>query len=358
MNVADKTYQIDIQSVAASRLQDMDFENIPFGRIFSDHMFIAEYMEGSWSNCRIMPFGHIPMHPSSSILHYGQGVFEGMKAFKDENGKPRLFRPLENWKRLNKSAVRMAIPEVPEELFMEALTTLVSMDKDWIPDTEEGAMYIRPFIFANDEFVGIKPADNFIFMIFCCPVAKYYQKPVRVVMSTEYVRAFRGGTGHVKAIGNYGAVMQPLLKAREEGYDQILWLDGYEFNRLQEIGTMNVFAVIDDVVLTPPLEEKTILPGITRDSCITLLREKGFKVEERDITVDEIVDAAREGRLTDAFGTGTAATVAPIGEIGYKGEHFQLPELDQRPVSVWLKDEMRNIRKGHSPDTHNWLYAV
>ena len=358
MNVLEKSYKIDIQQIAESRLKDIDFDALPFGKIFTDHMFIAEYSDGTWKNGRIQPFGPIPMHPSASILHYGQGVFEGMKAFKDSSGNPRLFRPIKNWERINLSAQRMAIPEIPEELFMEGLTTLVRMDKDWIPDTEEGALYIRPFIFANDEFVGIKPADNFTFMIFCCPVSKYYQKPVRVVMSDQYVRAFRGGTGHVKAIGNYGAVMQPLEEARAAGYDQILWLDGYEFNRLQEIGTMNVFVVIDDVILTPPLEEKTILPGITRESCITLLRANGYKVEERDITVDELIQAANEGRLKDAFGTGTAATIAPIGEIGYKGEHYMLPPLDNRPVSVWLKDEMRNIRKGHSPDVYDWLYRV
>lgn len=358
MNVIEKTFKIDVQPIHQTRLTDLDFDNVPFGRIFTDHMFMANYSNGEWKNARIMPFGHIPMHPSASVLHYGQGIFEGMKAFKDEQGNARLFRPLKNWERLNASARRMAMPEIPEDLFMEALTTLVKMDKNWIPDTEEGALYIRPFMFANDEFVGIKPADDFVFMIFCCPVSKYYAKPVRVTMSDQYVRAFRGGTGHVKAMGNYGAVMEPLRQARLEGYDQILWLDGYEFKRIQEIGTMNVFVVINGKVLTPSLEEKTILPGITRDSCITLLKDNGYTVEECDITVEEIIAAAEAGTLTDAFGTGTAATVAPIGEIGYKGKHYMLPDVDNRPVSIWLKDEMRNIRKGHRPDTYNWLFQV
>ncbi|HPE98446.1 MAG: branched-chain amino acid aminotransferase [Chitinophagales bacterium] len=352
------TYHIDIRPVQESRLQGIDFDSVPFGRVFSDHMFLAEYKNGQWQQCRIQPFGPLPMHPGTAVLHYGQGIFEGMKAFKDEQGNAQLFRPLKNWERMNMSARRMALPEIPEELFMEALTTLVRMDSAWIPPGEDGSLYIRPFLFASDALVGIKPAEEFLFMIICCPVAKYYNKPVRVYMSDHYVRAFRGGTGHAKAIGNYGAVMQPLAEVREMGFDQILWLDGYEFNRLQEIGTMNVFVVIDDVVLTPSTEEKTILEGITRESCIILLREKGYQVEERDITVPELLNAAREGRLTDAFGTGTAATVAPIGEIGYKDEVFTLPPVDERPVSIWLANEMRNLRKGHIPDTHNWLFRL
>lgn len=356
--VAEKTYQIDIQPIENSRLHGLDFENIPFGKVFSDHMFIAHYKNGQWQNCEIKPFGPLAMHPGTAVLHYGQGIFEGMKAFKDQHGNAQLFRPLANWERLNYSARRMNIPEIPKDLFMEALTTLIKMDSDWIPDTEDGSMYIRPFVFASEELVGIKPSEEFIFMIICSPVAKYYAKPVRVYMSDKYVRAFRGGTGHVKAIGNYGAVMQPLAEVRAKGFDQILWLDGYEFNRLQEIGTMNVFLVIDGVVLTPSTEELTILKGITRDSCMTLLREKGYRVEERDITVPEVIQAAREGRLTDAFGTGTAATVAPIGVIGYKDEVFDLVPVEERPISVWLSNEMRNIRKGHIPDSHNWLYKL
>jgi len=352
------SYPIKITKTAESHLSAIDFDNLQFGKVFSDHMFEADYINGKWTNCAIKPLAKIGLHPATSALHYGQAVFEGMKAFRTHEGSPVIFRPDANLKRLNESCERMAIPAVPEELFMDALFSLIRMEADWIPDTEDGSLYIRPFVFATDDFVGIKPSDTFKFIIFCCPVARYYAKPVRVYMQEEYIRAFPGGTGAVKAAGNYGATMYPLMQIRAKGWDQMLWIDGVTHDRLQEIGTMNVFVQIDDTVITIPTEEGTILKGVTRDSCITLLRDHGYKVEIRDVTIREILDAHRSGRLKDAFGTGTAATVAPIGVIGYRDVEYELPPVETRTISNWLKKELWSIRKGLSPDTHNWLWAV
>ncbi|MBC8172718.1 MAG: branched-chain amino acid aminotransferase [Chitinophagales bacterium] len=358
MSIAAKTFEIEIQQSPVSAAESVDFENLPFGKVFTDHMFVADYMNGQWVNCIIKPLADLSLHPATAVLHYGQGIFEGMKAFKNNEGEVQIFRPHMNFDRMNVSAARMAMPPIPEELFMEALTTLVRMDSDWIPDTGDGSLYIRPFMFAADEYVGIKPSDNFKLIMFCCPVSKYYQKPVRVYMSDKYVRAFPGGTGAVKAIGNYGATMMPLREIRSKGYDQILWLDGISFSRIQEIGTMNVFLVIDNVVLTVPTTEGTILEGITRDSCITLLKDRGYKLEIRDITVEEIISALKSGRMQDAFGAGTAATVAPIGEIGYKDQHYILPDADTREISNWLKNELWGIRKGLIEDKFGWMQKV
>lgn len=349
---------IQIKKVEATRLGEVDLENVQFGRTFTDHMFSADYSDGNWVNLKIEPFGPLAMNPATAILHYGQGIFEGMKAFRDASGKVQVFRPEMNMRRLNYSAQRMAIPEIPEPLFMDALFQWLRLDADWVPHGEDGSLYIRPFVFSTEEFVGIKPGKHFKFMIIGSPVGKYYSKPVRVYITDKYVRAFTGGTGHIKAIGNYAVTMMPLQEVQEMGYDQILWVDGIHFNKIQEIGTMNVFFVIDNVVITPPTNEFTILSGITRDSCITLLNDKGYQVEERNITVEEIMEAFKNGTLQDAFGTGTAATIAPIGEIGYKNADYTLPDVSQRKVSNWLAHTMRQIRKGELPDTYGWMKAI
>ena len=359
MKVAvNPAYEIDIHLSPVSTIDSVDFENLQFGKVFTDHMFEADYLDGKWTNCAIKPLTKLQLHPATSALHYGQAIFEGMKAFKNQEGKATLFRPDANLSRLNESCRRMAIPEVPEELFMNALFNLVRIEQDCIPNTDDGSMYIRPYIFATDDFVGIKPSDTFKLVIFCCPVARYYQKPVRVYMQEEYVRAFPGGTGAVKAAGNYAATMMPLQQIREKGYDQMLWIDGVTHNRLQEIGTMNVFVQIDDTIITIPTDEGTILKGITRDSCIELLKAEGFKVEIRDVTIQELLDAHKTGRLHDAFGTGTAATIAPIGVIGYKDIAYELPPVEGRKASNWLKQEMWSIRKGISADRFGWMWAV
>lgn len=354
----NQEFKIEIQQAETSRITEVDFDNLVFGKAFTDHMFEADFADGKWQHAVIRPLEKLQLHPATSALHYGQSVFEGMKAFKDQNGKPYIFRPDRNLDRLNQSCRRMAIPEVPEELFMDALFMLVRMDQNWIPDTPEGSMYIRPFVFATDDYVGIKTSDTYKLVIFCCPVSKYYQKPVRVYAQDVYFRAFPGGTGAVKAAGNYGAAMMPLREIREKGYDQMLWLDGIQHARLQEIGTMNVFVQIGEEVITTPTDEGTILRGVTRDSCIELLRDNGFHVVERDVTIQEVIAAHTDGILKDAFGTGTAATVAPIGVIGFHEVDYTLPPVEERKVSNWLKEEMRNIRKGITPDKYGWMWPV
>ena len=307
---------IKITPVTRSRVHEVDFENVPFGKVFSDHMFSADYEDGKWKNARITPFDNISFAPSISGLHYGQLIFEGMKAFKDIHGNGLLFRPEMNMRRFNVSAHRMAMPEVPESLFREGLYKLLQMDSDWIPPNPGASLYIRPFMFATDEYVGIRPSEQYRFMIFTCPVGPYYSSPVKVKVAERYVRAFKGGTGYAKAAGNYGATLRPVIEAHQEGYHQILWLDGEDFKYVQEIGTMNVFFVIGDKVITPSTETGEILKGITRDSAITILRDKGYEVEDRPIEIAEVVDAARSGDLMDAFGAGTAATIAHIPSSG------------------------------------------
>lgn len=351
-------YEINILKTENSRLSEVDFGNIPFGKIFSDHMFIADFFDNKWHNCRIIPFGNISIHPATSTLHYGQAVFEGMKAYKSIHNLPQLFRPQDNIRRMNKSAQRMAMTEIPEELFLKALNELVALEQDWIPTERGSSLYIRPLLFATEEYIGIKPAENFRFMIITCPVGRYYTRPVKVLMDDKYVRAFPGGVGIAKTIGNYAATLLPAKLAREKGYDQILWLDGKEFKYVQEIGTMNVFFIIDGKALTPSLESGTILDGITRDSTIQLLKQKGIPVEERDISVSELLDAHARGLLEDAFGTGTAATISHISDIGYRGKNITLPPVETRLISEQIKEELEDIKVSKSPDLFNWVYKV
>ena len=353
MKVTTAHPEIKITQTAASRLPEIDFDNIPFGQIFSDHMFIMDYRDGRWMEPRIEPFAHIPLHPATSAIHYGQSIFEGMKAYRGQDGRGLMFRPDMNIARFNKSAHRMAMPEVPEEIFHDALHKLLSMDQGWIPGTPGSSLYIRPFLFATEEFIGIKVAENYRFMIITCPVGVYYPKPVNVLVAEKFVRAFPGGVGYAKAAGNYGAVMHPLRLARERGYDQMLWLDGKEFKYAQEIGTMNVFFVTRDKVLTPSTEEGTILDGVTRDSVIHLLREKGYTVEERPVEMSEIVEHYKAGDLLEVFGTGTAATVAQIIRLGYLGTDYDFDQANWG-VSNLVKKSLEEIRYGQVEDKYGW----
>jgi len=346
---------INVTRTSRSRITEVDFDNIAFGEVCADHMFTSDYYDGAWHDEQIIPYGEISFVPSISALHYGQSIFEGMKAYRHDDGHPTLFRPLMNHQRINRSAQRMAMPEIPESLFMSALTRLVSMDRDWIPTRDGASLYVRPFMFATEEYVGIRPATHFRFIIFTTPVSKYYSDPVKVLASEYYVRAFRGGTGTAKAAGNYGASMLPMMKAREIGYDQMLWLDGRNFDIIQEIGTMNVFFVIGDTIVTPTLANEDILDGVTRDSCIQLLRDEGHRLEEREVTITEVHRAYQEGNLREAFGTGTAATVAPITTIGYRGEDMILP-LGR--IADWLKNTLHGIKRGRIKDQYGWVYKV
>lgn len=350
-------YDIKVTKTTRSRISEVDFENLPFGRVFSDHMFIADYKDGEWFDFRIVPFENIPMHPATSALHYGQSIFEGLKAYRTEGDEVQVFRPRKNAERLNLSAVRMAMPEIPVDLFMQAMDALVNLDQEWVPTSEGSSMYIRPFMFATDDYVGIKASDTYRFVIFTCPVQSYYSAPVKVLISDKYVRAFLGGTGEAKAAGNYAATLQPVMEARKDGYDQILWTDGIEFKYLQEIGTMNIFLQIGGQILTPALTG-TILNGITRNSILQLLKDRGLKAEERHITVEELIEAHNVGMLQDAFGAGTAATISHISHIGYKGKKLELPPVESRTLSHELKQELEDIKLGRIADRHGWVHRV
>jgi len=351
------THEIKITTTQNSRLSEVDFNNIPFGRVFSDHMFIADYEDGQWTNPRIEPFAPLSLHPASMGLHYGQTIFEGMKASKTEDGQPLLFRPEMHAKRINKSADRLCMPEVPEDLFLEAINQLVSVDHEWIPTNEGSALYIRPFMFATDEFIGVKPSQTYKFIIFTCPVGPYYPKPVRLWVEQRYVRAVRGGTGEAKAGGNYGGALYPAKLAQERGFDQVMWMDGHEFKYIQDVGTMNIFFVIGDTVVTPETDG-AILQGITRDSFLTVLREKGYKVEVRPITIDEVVQAYETGKLKEAFGAGTAAVVSHVEAIGYGELVMELPPMEEREIGEMLKAEINGMRSGKIKDKHGWVVPV
>lgn len=349
---------IQIQRAATSRVKQVDKKDMAFGKHYADHMFLADCDHGKWSNSRIVPFGDLSIHPATSSLHYGQLIFEGMKAYKDANGNALLFRPDQNLERMNISARRMGMPEIPEEIFIEGLKQLVSVDRDWIPTGNGHSLYIRPFMMATDAFIGIRPTEKFQFIIITSPTQPYYNHPVKVITFSKYVRAFPGGVGYAKAAGNYGASMLPLREAIAAGYDQVLWLDGTDHRYAEEIGSMNVFFVIDDVFITPSLEDGTILDGVTRDSVIDLAKMFGATVEERKVDMDEIVQANKDGRLQDAFGTGTAASVAPIGLIHYAGEDHMLTPVEDRTWFKKIKTTLADIKTARIEDPFGWVVPV
>lgn len=349
-----ETIDIKINRTAKSKLTEIDFSNIPFGQFYSDHEFIADYKDGGWKNFRITPYEDLKISPASPAIHYGQSIFEGLKAYKNEAGELLVFRPDMNLKRFNISAVRMALPQLPEQVFMDGMATLLDLDRAWVPAREGTSLYIRPFMFSADEYIGIRPSQNFKFMIITCPVGGYYSKPVKVKIETEYTRAVKGGTGFAKAAGNYAGALYPATLAQKEGYDQLLWTDGIEHKYIEESGTMNVMFVIDDVLITPGLSD-SILAGITRHSVLTLAREWDMKVEERKISVEEVIQALKENRLTEAFGAGTAATIAHIELIGHQDKDYNLPEIEKREFSNKVLAELNAIRTGKKEDTHGWI---
>ncbi|OEK03631.1 branched chain amino acid aminotransferase [Roseivirga sp. 4D4] len=351
------TQTIRIQQTSQSRVNTLDESNIPFGQLYSDHMFIADYKDGEWQDLRIEPYQNISVSPANSALHYGITIFEGLKAYRNPQGEIMIFRPEANAKRLNISAERMCIPEVPEALFMEALTELIKLDSSWVPSSPNTALYIRPFVFGADEYIGIRPSENFRFMIITCPVGAYYSQPVNVKIETKFSRAFDGGTGFAKAGGNYAASMYPAKLAQEKGFHQLIWTDGKTHEYIEESGTMNVMFVVDGKILTAPTSG-TILKGITRDSVLTIAREWGIEVEERPIAVKEIVAAAREGRLEEAFGVGTAATIAPIAKIGYEEEILEINNPSGGEFSSKILKELNDIRTGVIEDKYGWTYKV
>jgi branched-chain amino acid aminotransferase len=351
------TLKIDIQRTTRSRLPQVDFNDLPFGKVYTDHMFMADYRDGQWQNLRIIPYGNIPMSPATPAIHYGQSIFEGMKAYIGASGESLIFRALDNWKRLNISAERMCMPSVPDELFMEALSALIDIDRQWIPSTPGSSLYIRPFLFSADEYIGIRPSQNFTFMIILSPVGAYYSGPVKVKIETHYTRAVEGGTGFAKAGGNYGGAIYPTRLANEQGYDQLIWTDGKEHQYIEESGTMNVMFVINDVVVTPALSD-SILAGVTRDSVLSLARHWGVKVEERRVPVQELIQGLEKGTVTEAFGVGTAATIAHIVTIGYEGKRYALPPVSERKFSNRVYHELDGIKRGTLPDPFDWMMKI
>lgn len=351
------TPNISIEKITKSRLQEQDINNSPFGKVFSDHQLVASYIEGSWEEVKIIPYGKLEMSPSISALHYGQAIFEGLKAYKNAAGEPLLFRPDANWQRLNKSAERMCMPAVLKEIFMNGLKELIKLDADWIPSQEGSVLYIRPMYFAVDEAIGLKPATNYKFIIITCPVGAYYSHPVKLIVTEKYVRAFEGGTGATKTAGNYGGSLLADKEAKAAGYDNVLWLDGKEKKYIEECGTMNVAFVINDTVITPQLSG-TILPGITRDSVLTLLKDMGVKVEERLISIEEIAAAYEKGQLTEAFGMGTAATIAHIDTIHYRGKDMVFPPIEERKYGPQIYEKLEAIKHGKIADPYGWVCQV
>jgi branched-chain amino acid aminotransferase len=349
--------KIDIERVLKSRLEDVDFKSLPFGKIFSDHMLMVDYVHGEWSNTRIVPYGYLPISPASPAIHYGQSIFEGMKAYRSPTDEILLFRPIDHCLRLNRSAERMDLPTIPPDFFVETLRELLALEQRWVPSTPGSSLYIRPFIFSADEYIGIRPSINFTYMVILSPAGPYYTTPLRVKVETHYSRSAQGGTGFVKAGGNYGGAIYPTRLAQQEGFDQIIWTDSKSHKFIEESGTMNIMFVIDNTLVTPSLSD-TILAGITRDSILKLGHQLGIPVEERKISVKEIADALKAGTLTEVFGTGTAATIAPIQTIAVDDDAYDLPSGSTPKISTRLFEAMQAIKYGHQPGPTGWIVKV
>ena len=348
---------IRTQRTTAPRLATLDADHLEFGKLFSDHMFVVDFHDGEWQDAQIVPYGDMAVSPANSALHYGQSIFEGMKAYPQADGGVALFRPLDNWARLNTSAERMCMPTIPEELFMQGLRELIRLDSGWVPTGVGGALYIRPFMFATDGFIGVRPSESYRLMIFTCPVGLYYSKPLRVRFEQKYVRSAEGGAGFAKNAGNYGAAMYPTKLAQQEGYNQLIWTDASEHRFVEESGTMNAIFVIDGRVVTPELST-SILDGVTRRSVLALARDMGLTVEERKVSSVEVMEALAAGKLEEAFGAGTAATIAPICTIGYEGHDYDLPVAGPNAFSKRVGAALDAIRSGEGADVHNWMVRV
>ncbi len=347
-------FKININLAKNSNINNVDFDNIKFGTVNTDHMFMVEYKNGVWQTGELMPFQKIPLSPGTSALHYGQAVFEGMRAQTSPDGKDIiLFRPKENWKRINQSAHRMCMPEIPEEIFMQGLKTLLSVDANWIPTKVGSGLYMRPIYFASDDFLGVKQSENYIFIIYCCPVNAYYSSPLNVLVEQKYSRsAKKGGVGYAKCAGNYAASMYPAKMAKDKGFDQVMWTDSEEHEYIEETGTTNLFAQIGNVVVTPALSD-SILPGITRDSIITYLKKRGIKIEERNISITELKEAQEKNELKEMWAAGTAATVIHIKSFNYKDKDYAIPTPENGVMNEILT-ELRAIKRGEKADDFGW----
>ena len=353
---------MEIKITKAAVLKDKpDSSTLGFGKIFTDHMFMMDWnSEKGWYNARIVPFANLSLHPASTVLHYGSEIFEGLKAYRRKDGKVQMFRPIENIRRMNRSAERLCLPQIPEDLAMEVLETFVALEQDWTPSAEGTSLYLRPFMFGNDESLGVHAVHNATYVIIASPVGSYYAEginPVKIMIEDEDVRAVRGGTGYAKCGGNYAASNRAGERAAQQGYSQVLWLDGVERKYIEEVGAMNVMFKIDGKIVTPALSG-SILPGITRMSCIAVLKEKGFDVEERLLSIDELAAALENGKLEEAWGCGTAAVVSPIGELCYKGVKYPVNNGEIGEVTQMLYDTLTGIQWGKIEDTFGWTQPI
>lgn len=348
---------IPVTRVERSKLHDIPLENIPFGRYFTDHMLEADYENGEWKNVEIKPYQPLVLSPSIAAIHYGQSIFEGIKAYKDTKGDAWIFRPHDNHRRFNISAARLHMPDVPEDIFIGGMRKLIELDRNWIPAKPDHSLYIRPFMFASDEMIGVKPSDTYKFMIILSPTGPYYSAPMRIYVEEQYTRAAPGGVGFAKVAGNYAASLLAAAEARKKGFDQVLWTDANHHKYVEEIGTMNVFFVIDGKAVTPDLSTGTILAGITRESAMTVLGDMGIPVEERRINMDDVAEAYRRGGLTEIFGTGTAATISFIREMQYRDTTMTLDESKWK-VAPELKRRLDAIKDGTAEDRHGWMFRI
>ena len=350
--------EIAVQPVENSRVASVDWENLGFGRLFSDHMFVVDYTEDEgWQDARIVPYDNFQFAPSLSSLHYGQSIFEGMKAFRNQDRKLVLFRPDAHCARFNRSAKRMCMPEIPEEIFMDGLKQVLALDKNWVKDEPGGQLYIRPMMFATQEFLGVQASNAYRMVIFTSPVGAFYKEPVNVWIEDEEVRAAPGGVGAAKTAGNYGRTIQIQRQKQQDGYHVVLWLDAINHRFVEEYSTMNAMFVIDDVVITPPTSD-TILSGITRMSAVQLLEDNGYKLQVRKIAIDEILQAHHDGTLQEAFGTGTAAVVSPTKNLHFNGLDIPLSDFADMQHGQFIKQTLHDMRIGTADDPYGWIVPV
>ena len=355
MNEAGTT-AIRVEQTRQSRLPQVDFDNLKFGQVFADHMLVADYANGQWQDISIVPYGDLSLSPATSAIHYGQSIFEGLKAYKFADGTISMFRPDKNLERFNKSAARLEMPQLSEALFIGGIKTLLDRDRDWVPQTEGASLYIRPFMFATEAALGVHPSDSYKFIVITGPVGAYYNKPLRLKVETQFTRAAAGGVGFSKNAGNYALSLHPTRLAQAEGFDQLMWTDAKAHKYVEEAGTANLLFRVGDTIITPSSE--TILHGITRRSIIEIARHWGYQAEERNVSVSELIDGIENGSVTEAFAAGTAATLTPISEIGYEGNIYTLPDPAKREFSNKVLQYLNDLRYGRIADEFGWNVIV
>ena len=353
---ATEQISIRVEPTQQSRLSQVDFNNLKFGQIMSDHMLVANYSNGQWDDVSIVPYGDLSISPSMSALHYGQAIFEGIKGYKFEDGTVSIFRPDKNWDRFNKSALRLQMPAVPEEIFLGGLRQLLDIDRDWVPSKEGTSLYIRPFMFGTESALGVHPSISYKFIIITCPVGAYYSKPISLKVETHYTRAAEGGVGFSKNAGNYALSLYPTQLANDEGYDQIMWTDALEHKYIEEAGTANLIFRIGDTIITP--HGDTILHGVTRRTIMELADTWGFKTEQRKVSVQELIDGIKAGQVSEAFAAGTAATITHIDRIGFNGQDYNLPPVEGREFSNRVLSYLNDLRYGKIDDPYGWNFIV